>query len=147
MTPRQKQLLQKSWARIAPMGADAAALFYDRLFEIDPTTRRLFGEVDMTAQSNKLIATLNGVVQGLDHFDILLPTLEDLGRRHAGYGVTDAHYDAVGAALLWTLDRALGGRWTTETELAWAGAYGLIADAMRNAVWQDASHLDATAVA
>ena len=82
--------------------ADAAArLFYDRLFEIDATTRPLFKATDLTEQRRKLIQALTMVVQGLDHLEALVPTIADLGRRHAQFGVTDAHYDAVGAALLW----------------------------------------------
>ncbi len=32
------------------------------------------------------------------------PHLEEVGRRHVGYGVRDAHYATVGNALLWTLE-------------------------------------------
>jgi len=144
LTPKRKQILRDTWDQVTPLGTATTRLFYDRLFEIDPTTRPLFKHVDMDAQSDKLMTALSGVVQGLDHFEILRPTIEDLGRRHAGYGVTDAHYDSVGAALLWTLEHALGPRWTADAELAWADAYGLIADTMRNAEWKLVVESDAT---
>ena len=51
-------------------------------------------------------------------------TVEDLGRRHAGYGVNDAHYDSVWVALLWTLEQGLGGVWTPDAEAAWKAIYG-----------------------
>jgi hemoglobin-like flavoprotein len=38
-------------------------------------------------------------VKGLDTLDQLVPAVRTLGQRHAGYGVTDAHYDTVGGAL------------------------------------------------
>jgi hemoglobin-like flavoprotein len=79
------------------------------------------------------------VVQGLDHLEALVPTIADLGRRHAQFGVTDAHYDTVGAALLWTLERGLGSGWTAEVKAAWSGAYALLADVMRAAVSESAS--------
>ena len=63
--------------------------------------------------------------------DALVPTLADLGRRHAQYGVTDGHYNAVGAALLWTLEQELGSSWTPEVKAAWSGAFILLADVMR----------------
>ena len=50
----------------------------------------------------------------LNRLDALVPVVEDLGRRHAGYGVKDEHYDSVGAALLWTLERGLGKAWTPQ---------------------------------
>lgn len=52
------------------------------------------------------------------------PPIADLGKRHPGYGVTDTHYDSVGAALLWTLEQGLGEAWTA--------AYALLAGVMRD---------------
>ena len=43
-TPTQTALVQSSFAIIAPIADDAAALFYQRLFEIDPSLRRMFPE-------------------------------------------------------------------------------------------------------
>jgi len=68
----------------------AAALFYCRLFEIDPTTRKLFRATDMVAQRKKLLQALSFAISGLDDLDALVSKVEDLGHRHAGYGVTDA---------------------------------------------------------
>ena len=45
-------------------------------------------------------------VNGLDNLEQLVPTVRELGARHAAYGVEDSHYETVGAALLWTLERA-----------------------------------------
>jgi hemoglobin-like flavoprotein len=119
--------------------ADATArLFYDLLFEIDPTTRPLFKTTDLADQRRKLIQALTMVVQGLDHLEALLPTIADLGRRHAQFGVTDVHYDTVGAALLWTLERGLGSAWTPEVKVAWSCAYALLADVMRQAAGESA---------
>ena len=58
--------------------------------------------------------------------------LEELGRRHAAYGVRDADYDTVGAALLGTLGDAHGAAFDAELRAAWAAAYGLVAGAMRD---------------
>ena len=112
MSPEQKALVKETWRKVAPMADAAARLFYDRLFEIDATTRQLFKTTDLTEQRRKLIQALTMVVQGLDHLEALVPTIADLGRRHAQFGVTDAHYDAVGAALLWTLEQGLGPAFT-----------------------------------
>jgi hemoglobin-like flavoprotein len=92
----------------------------------------------MFAQRKKLLQTLGFAVSGLDNLDVLLSTVEDLGRRHARYGVTDKHYDYVGAALLWTLEQGLGRAWTPEVELAWAEVYGLLSAVMRGAAEQEA---------
>ncbi len=79
------------------------------------------------------MAVLGTVVAGLRRLEGLLPTVRELGRRHAGYGVTEAHYDTVGAALLWTLEQGLGASFTPEVRAAWASAYGVLAGAMKAA--------------
>jgi len=132
VTLRQKTLVQESFAALAPIAEDAMALFYRRLFELDPAVRRMF-PADMAAQHRKLAQMLTAAVKGLDHLDRLVPVAQDLGRRHAGYGVTEGHYETVGAALLWTLEKGLGPAFTSEMKDAWATVYGLLATVMKDA--------------
>ena len=129
MTPEQIALVQESFKKIAPIEEAAAELFYARLFELDPNLQSLFNR-DMKIQGHELMAMLAAAVNGLGDLERLLPVVRDLGVRHAGYGVLQKHYDTVGAALLWTLERGLGGNLTAETKRAWAAAYGLLAAAM-----------------
>ena len=110
MLARQKKLIQDTWKQVVPIADQAAAIFYQRLFEIDPSTRPLFNTTDMVQQRKKLIQILSVAVSSLDNLGALGKTVEDLGQRHAGYGVKDAHYDSVGVALLWTLEQGLGRR-------------------------------------
>jgi hemoglobin-like flavoprotein len=136
VTVAQKTLVQASFATIAPIADDAAALFYRRLFELDPSLERMF-RGDMAEQRRKLMQMLTAAVKGLDRLDQLVPVVEDLGRRHGGYGVTDAHYDTVGAALLWTLEKGLGSAFTSEVKDAWAAVYGLLATTMKRAAREE----------
>ena len=114
MSPEQKALVKETWRKVAPMADTAARVFYDRLFEIDATTRLLFKTTNLAEQRRKLIQALTVVVQGLDHLEALVPALADLGRRHAQYGVTAGHYDTVGAACCgrWSKGSDRGGRRT-----------------------------------
>ena len=132
MTPESKQLVQRSWAQVEPIADTAAELFYGRLFELDPTLRPLFTG-DMKEQGKKLMQMLTVVVRGLDRLDELLPAVEALGRRHTGYGVTDAHYDTVAAALLWTLGKGLGDGFTDPVRNAWVEAYTVLSTVMKRA--------------
>ena len=75
-------------------------------------------------------------VDGLPRIEEIVPAVEDMGRRHAGYGVKDAHYSAVGSALLWTLEQSLGSGFTPEVKEAWTAAYGILAATMKNGVAQ-----------
>lgn len=133
MTPAQKKLVQTTWTQVVPIADIAAGMFYDRLFEIDPTIRPMFRATDMTEQRKKLVQVLVVAVDGLDELETLVPKVEDLGRRHAGYGVKDEHYDSVGAALLWTLEQGLGTAWNAEIKEAWTDVYRLLSGVMRRA--------------
>jgi hemoglobin-like flavoprotein len=129
----QKKLIQATWAQVVPIADQAAAIFYQRLFEIDPSTRSLFRNTDLVQQRKKLIQVLSVAVSSLDNLGALEKTVEELGRRHAGYGVKDSHYDSVGVALLWTLQQGLGTAWTAEAAAAWKELYGLLSSVMRQA--------------
>ena len=131
-TMTQIELVQKTFAVIAPIADDAAALFYRRLFEMDPTLKDMF-KGDMADQRRKLMQMLTAAVKGLPRLDRLIPVVEDLGRRHVSYGVLDSHYDTVGAALLWTLEKGLGADFTPEVKEAWATVYVVLASTMKNA--------------
>ena len=130
MTPRQIDLIRRSWSAVEPISDAAARLFYDRLFESDPAIKRLFAKTDMQAQRGILMQTLALLVSSLDDFELVVPVLEALGRVHAGYGVRQRHYDTVEAALLWALDRGLGEAFDDETADAWATAYSAVASVM-----------------
>jgi nitric oxide dioxygenase len=129
MTPQQIALVRESFAKVVPNKDEAAALFYDRLFAIDPSTRPLFSG-DMKSQGAKLMAAIAAVVKSLDRIETMLDDLRALARRHDRYGVQEAHYASVGAALLWTLEQGLGFDFTPEVRDAWATAYGLLSSAM-----------------
>jgi hemoglobin-like flavoprotein len=130
MTPTQVGLIRESWAAVEPIADTAAGLFYGRLFELDPALERLFRRTDMARQRRVLMGTLAVVVKTLDRIEELLPAVEALGRRHAGYGVRESHYATVGAALLWTLEQGLGEAFTPAVREAWTEAYGTLASVM-----------------
>jgi len=132
MTPAQVALVQESWKQVAPISDAAAGLFYGKLFELDPSLSKLFTG-DMTEQGRKLMTMIGGAVAGLSSLDQLVPTVQALGRRHAGYGVRDADYDTVATALVWTLGEGLGDAFTPEVKAAWIETYGLLASTMKDA--------------
>jgi hemoglobin-like flavoprotein len=132
MTPEQITLVQSTWQKVVPISATAASLFYDRLFELDPDLRPLF-KAGIEEQGAKLMKMIDAAVGGLTDLGALVPVVQDLGRRHVGYGVEDGHYDTVGTALLWTLEKGLGPDFTPPVQQAWATAYGTLAGVMKTA--------------
>lgn len=137
MTPQQIALVQQSFAKVEPIADTAARLFYQRLFETDPSAIPLF-RGDMEQQGRRLMQMIGVAVKGLNRLDEIVSAVQALGRRHRGYGVKAAHYQSVGAALLWTLGQGLGPDFTPEVEAAWAETYGLLATVMQEAAASDA---------
>jgi hemoglobin-like flavoprotein len=130
MTPESQRLVRESFSKVAPISSTAASLFYDRLFTLDPTLRPLF-KGDMQEQGRKLMTMIGTAVANLHRLDNIVPAVRDLGQRHAGYGVTAAHYDTVAAALLWTLEQGLGDDFTPQTRQAWIECYTILAGTMQ----------------
>jgi hemoglobin-like flavoprotein len=134
MTPRQENLIRTSWAQVAPIADAAATIFYDRLFELDPSLRPMFAHTDMAGQRRNLMQTLTVVVKSIDRLAEIVPAVQALGRRHAGYGVKPEHFATVGQALLDTLAVGLGEAFTPDVREAWTTAYGVLADVMMEAM-------------
>jgi len=132
MTPEQIYLVRTSFAAVTPIAEQAGLMFYDRLFTIDPALRPLF-KGDIAEQSRTLMKMIAVAVGGLDKLDTIVPAVQALGVRHAGYGVKPADYDTVATALLWTLGQGLGDGFTPEVEAAWIAAYTLLATTMQEA--------------
>lgn len=130
MTPDQVQKVQDSWELVVPIAKDATQMFYNRLFEIDPSLKRLF-KGDIEEQGKKLATILTTVVRGLKQFDKLEVAVWQLGRRHTAYQVEESHYQTVAAALLWTLKTGLGDKFTPDVEAAWVAAYTTLAGVMQ----------------
>lgn len=129
MTSDQVNLVQHSFAKVVPVADQAATLFYERLFETTPAVKPLF-HGDMIEQRRKLVATVAAVVAELGNLEAVLPAASALAKRHVGYGVKPEHYESVGSALLWTLERCLSDAWTRELASAWSAAYGTLSGFM-----------------
>ena len=133
MNAHKIALVQDSWKLVVPIADTAAELFYARLFELEPGLKSMFAHSNMAEQKKKLVQMITVAVVGLKRLDELVPAVEALGRRHVGYGVSERHYDVVGAALLWTLSKGLGAAFTAELREAWTETYTLLATTMKNA--------------
>ncbi len=138
LTPAQVALVQESWKLVVPIADQAAALFYSKLFELDPSLKGLF-KSDMKDQGKKLMDMITVAVRGLDDLEGIVPALKSLARRHVGYDVKAEHYDTVGEALLWTLEQGLGPDvFSDACKEAWATTYGIMAQVMIEEAYQTA---------
>ncbi len=129
MNEQDVSLVKSSFSLVVPIADTAASLFYNRLFETHPHLKPLFKH-DMHEQGKKLMATIGTAVAAANKPHALRPALEALASRHVKYGVKAEHFDAVGAALIWTLEQGLGPKFTDETRQAWLKLYGEITAVM-----------------
>ncbi|MEM7210571.1 MAG: globin family protein [Pseudomonadota bacterium] len=132
MTPEQVTLVQESFKKVLPIADTAADIFYDRLFEVAPEVRPMFA-ADMSKQKTALMGTLAVAVQSLHEVEKIVPVVQQLGVKHVSYGVKDEHYDTVGGALLYTLEKGLGDGWSDELKAAWTETYTTVAGVMKDA--------------
>ena len=132
MTPEQAKLVTDSFRKLLPTASVTADLFYYRLFETTPEVRSLFPH-DLMVQKKKFITMLSAMVTNLNEFEKIAPVVEDLGMRHADYGIIAKHYELFGAALLWTLGESLGVDFTPPVRAAWTEAYKTLAGIMTRA--------------
>lgn len=130
------RLIRESWAAVEPQQDELTRFFYGMLFSVAPGTRDLF-PVNMEVQRSRLLRALVHIVQMVDQPDDLVPFLRQLGRDHRKFGVLMEHYDALGTALLTSLERFGGDIWTPQVEKAWTDAYSLIAKTMQEAAAAD----------
>jgi hemoglobin-like flavoprotein len=132
MTPKQVELVQGSWKKVTPISDTAAAIFYTKLFELDPALKPLF-KGDIKEQGGKLMAMISVAVGGLTRLESIVPAVQDLGRRHGKYGVKDKDYDTVATALVFTLEKGLADAFTPEVKEAWVTTYGILSKTMKDA--------------
>jgi NAD(P)H-flavin reductase len=120
--------MRANFAKAAATGDEAPLYFYSHLFLSHPETRQMF-PVSMAHQRDRLFSALGDVVARVDDLDALVPILRQLGRDHRKFGTLAAHYPAVGASLLATLEH-FDDQWSPELAKDWSEAYTLVAEVM-----------------
>lgn len=144
LSQAQRDVIERNFLKVAAIQDQAAALFYARLFELNPSLERLF-PADLSEQGTKLMRAIGLLVNSLDRLDTVKPALGALGQRHVGYGVRDEHYEVVGQALLWTLGQGLGDDFDDEAAEAWTRLYVWASEVMRTAASESPAPLARTA--
>ncbi len=129
--------IRQNWAHAVAAKEIVGRLFYEHLFRIAPQTRPMFPDT-LDEQGRKLVQTLSWIVDHLDQPDALGSGATDLARRHIGYGVLPEHYNAVGAALMATLQEGLGEAFTSDDHDAWLRVYSGLSQQMIAAAYSEA---------
>ena len=153
---RRKALVKQTWLSMEfGLGEEATVCFYDRLFAKFPNVEPLFANTSLQVQSHKLYLTLRLAVRSLDDLDAIIPTLQELGRRHAqSYGVVPEYYGAVTQTFIEVLHEYICSKWTNmacsrymvDVADAWTWCLnlvgGVMADAAEKALAEDRGFVD-----
>jgi nitric oxide dioxygenase len=129
--------VRDSFESVREYEVSVVMLFYGRLFEMAPEVRSLF-KINIRDQARKLMDTLSMVVDAVDRFEVLRPRLEELGRRHVGYGAQPEHYKVLCSALVWAMGQALSVEFDRETKAAWAELLDAVSTVMLDGASQQA---------
>jgi hemoglobin-like flavoprotein len=135
MTPEQVDLIKTSFDAMWPMRRDIADLCYRRFFELAPDARNLF-KSDMEQQRVKLMDMVAALVGSLEQRALFQSIVMHSGRQHARFGVQPAQYDAMGEALMWSLERKFGASFTPELRASWQALYATVQAEMLRAAGQ-----------
>ena len=139
LTEEMKLEVNETWKLVAEDLTGHGIVFFKRVFELAPEALALFSFKEeenlyeseaLKKHANKVMTTVGVAVAGLADVAKLVPVLESLGKRHKGRGVLPVHYDVVGAALLFALEKGLGDKWTADVKDAWATVYDVVASTM-----------------
>lgn len=132
LTQSQVKIVRDSFERLRSISDTVAEIFYNRLFELDPSLKSLFHH-EMGEQRSKLMDAIALVVENLEDLRTIEPVIRELALRHVSYGVESRNYETVGEALLWSFEKALTPNFTQETRGAWVAAYGRLSTLMKAA--------------
>ncbi len=130
--PSAYQRLNASLGLLRDKGPRIVGTFYSRLFERYPGVRPMF-PTDMASQQNKLLGSLVMVVEHLRDPEQVTATLQELGRKHEGYGALPEHYPIVCSLLLESMATELGTAWNDQLESEWSQALTLVSQIMIDA--------------
>jgi len=134
MTPDDISRVQASWHTIEPVKHVAAELFYVKLFELDATLKLLFND-DLKLREQKFLQLVDATVQGLEHSEVMMSAVRELGIRNPLFGDTDEHHGPISSALFWMLEKCLRKEFTEEVRASWASVFEHLSKTIRFAPW------------
>jgi hemoglobin-like flavoprotein len=117
----QIRLVQRSFGRAATRKRQMATLFFDRLFELDPTLRPQFSS-DLDEQGRRFMRSLALIVSLLDKPAELQQRLHAMSHAHDSRLFEPGPLDTASAALIWALEQTLGREFTPVVRDAWQSA-------------------------
>lgn len=128
LTTKEIEILQTTFKQVCD--TNCWELLYKKLFELDPGSVSLF-KGEMKDQEHRIKTMMKTVTEGLNNPHIIIPAVQELGRKHSDAGVEGFHYATFKTSLLFALKEVLGISFTTEVKQAWEKYYDTLAESMK----------------
>lgn len=133
LTAAQVDTVRSTFTPVAEVEEEVARVFFDKVFKMAPQVKPLFTGADMKQKGQVLMKAVATAVASLDKLEELIPMIQDLGVKCAGFGIEPDHYDVFAEAVIATMNDALGADFNKEANEAWTLAYWLVANEMKHA--------------
>ncbi len=137
LTAQQINLVKTSFDQASADPARFGQVLFEKLFAVNEGLRGHFAATDLVRHKQIVVATLATAISRADEFESLIPVLRTLGAKHRDYGVSEAHYQQLGTALLDTLEHFIGNPWTVAHDQAWVNLMSLIVKTMLEGAHED----------
>jgi adenylate cyclase len=114
-------LIQSTLEKITPHLDDVTKSFYEQLFAFEPSLKSLFSTPN--AKKQMVINMIGLVVQGINRFDLIVPSVQYINEKHLGNHVKPEYYLIAGKTLVHVLEKYLGKDFTPEVKHLWIKFY------------------------
>jgi len=115
--------VQSTLDRITPHLDEFTKLFFEQLFALDPSFKPLFDTADIKNQRQMVINMVSLLAQGINRFDIIMPSIKEMNERHKLRHIKPEYYLTAGMALVNVLEQYLGKDLTPEVRQIWIEFY------------------------
>ena len=128
------ETVKSTTSLLAENGEAITKHFYKRLFEKHPELKNIFNQVNQERgeQPRALADAILAYANNLDNIEALVPVVERIAHKHVSLGIRPDQYPIVGQNLLAAIQEVLGLPEGHPALLAWAEAYGVLADIFIN---------------
>ncbi len=126
---RDVEIVEEFWNLVLPVKETITDSFYAKLFTLDDTIKPMF-RIDLGVQGLKLTDTLTFIIKHMGKIEDTIPIVKNLGVKHLDYGTKPYHYELVLEAMLYTFEKHLEEKFTSDMRMCWIKLYNFLSELM-----------------
>ena len=131
---RQQMLIRRLFDAVKASDKPLAAMFRERLFEIDGRLDRLLFE-DEEYLLRESMVIVRALSRNVDRLHKMVPIFRAFGRACAARGIANSDYEKIALVLFWIVRECLGGEFNAEMDAALTALYDQSSREMKDAAY------------